>query len=286
MGTFPALPAGYMYDLSRDGTIIRWVNRSSLTLISTWNATQIASLCSMSSAVTSSQTIRGSQIALVIMFPTTRSITGIVQHIVNSNTNNGITTIPIYGSTDTTDGIDGSWGSPLVTLGAAHSASTLRTPVEIVGDYKALMFLNSYVHGTYDTVVTAYTLQAFGTTIPDGLALWDPTNDLPLGTSGLDHEDIYVGSPASIKTFRVKNLSSTMTASSINVSINNSSDYGSLYPETTFDIGGGYQSTVNIASLAPGAISPVISMKRAIPTALAAGTIEMAKLQAVATSWV
>jgi hypothetical protein len=285
MGTYPAMPAGYMYDLSRDGSVVRGFNDTSKALSATLTSGQVAQLQSMDNPGLGSgiYTIAtpDSIPSLSIMFPVARTLTGAVLQCMSSTGN-----IIFYGSNDTTNGIDGTWSA--LTTAITYTFGTLlepriRTPIALSGTYTAIkMQPNAQSGGGSST--RFYTIQIFGTTQPSGLVLWDPSSDVVLPSTALDYEDIYVGGGDVTTTFRIKNTAA-QTANNVVVSMDTASDYGIIDTETTFDIGGGFQASINITSLAPGAISSVITMKRNSPTVLSAGTIEMATLQAVATTW-
>lgn len=278
MGTYPLMPAGFAYDMANDGTVVKAINGVGNTLIATLSSAQVAALMDLKQNATYS--ISTDRPTLVVMFPGPRAITGaLIDQFANQVAN-----LVISGSNDTTDGIDGTWTTLHSTAGAYGSyrtAGVVRAPWALSGTWSALRFAHSY-----NAISISYwaSLVVFGTTAVSGVAFWDDTNDVLLDTADMDHGDLYVGAAASIKQFRIKNLSA-QTANTITVNARTASTFGVLDDDTTFDIGSGYAASIVIPSLAPGAISSVISMRRATPTVLAAGTIEMATVQAIVSSW-
>lgn len=194
-------------------------------------------------------------------------------------------------STDTTNGLDGTWttlrASGLGRVGGVKPGYRDNIQTQVVGGIKAIRF---YMPGTGSgESSTVYTFHLYGTIttgeVPHRLRIWHPTTDTPLTGPGLDFGDISrLSNP--IKTFRVKNISGTLTANSIVISREALTDASpTVVGVTTIDnAGSGYAASQNIGSLAPGAISGIISLKLS-PGASAALGLWRQRIKAAASSW-
>lgn len=196
-------------------------------------------------------------------------------------------------STDTTNGVDGTW-------------TTIANPMAY--NRNVVPYYRSEINAVSATAVTAVRLNVYmqrdtswlravhlyGTIsageTPDRLRLWHPTLDEPLddNTSAdgawLDWGDVTQGTTAD-KQFRIKNESTTLTANDINLSTNTLTDATvSIPPQITYSNGGAFSTTLAIGNLAPGAISPVITVRRTTPTN-ATLNVWTWRLLAEATSW-
>jgi hypothetical protein len=185
-------------------------------------------------------------------------------------------TITVYYSTDTTNGLDGSWTSTgesftaasvvratkpfyresasLVTFASPLSAIRgLRLTMDVAGSF---YFRSWHVYGTPASSATT-----------DRLAIWHPTSDAKASASWFDWGDAPQSSSAD-KTFRVKNLSSTYTANDIDIYIQaltpGSPSIAGMH--TLSDDTVTFQPTLNVSSLSPGEISSVFTIRRVIPS--------------------
>ena len=200
---------------------------------------------------------------------------------------------PIKVSTDTTNGLDGTWTT--ATTAWVKSYSTFRDSYrnEISGlggasSIKGIRF--EYAESAtgfagYDAGVHSLHLYGNISTTADRLAFWHPTADVALSATDLDFGDITRSSNYT-KTFRVKNLSLTLTATDIDISRNALSNgtptvTGKL---SLSDDGSTFSNSIGIYSLAPLEISNVITLKRsvAIDSLL---SVQSARLVASAASW-
>lgn len=210
---------------------------------------------------------------LTFIFPQFRDITHYSLWGGNLGGSNGrITT-----STDTTNGYDGTWTDHgLYALVNANKAA-LREEIKALtlSGIKAIRFgVTGNLNGGSQRpgLVHLYGGIAAGQT-PDRLRMWHPTLDEPLddntSTDGahLDWADIAQGTTAD-KQFRIKNNSATLTANSIVVSTEVLTDTSpALGGQITYSDGGPFASTVTIPSLAPGALSPVLTVRRSTDVA-------------------
>lgn len=173
-------------------------------------------------------------------------------------------------STDTTNGRDGTWTSrgTVTSASSTGNMTTARTEirtlsvagvkaVRVCGPGRNVFNSNRRATHIYGTITAGQT--------PDRVRLWHPTLDQPLSDTPayFDWGDTAQGSTAT-KTFRVKNNSSTLTANTITVSREALTDLSPTVVsqlDLSYD-GGGYGSTASIASLAPGAISNLVTLRR------------------------
>lgn len=199
-------------------------------------------------------------------------------------------------STNTTNGTDGTWTTRVAgTLTQFFSDNGVqmvdewRTGIQTVswsgikavrwdmsntGSPGALQVASFHIYGSLATGET-----------PNRLRLWHPTLDQELGAADLDFGDVpRVTAP--VKTFRVKNNSSSLTANSIVVSREVLFDPSpALLGALTIDnAGSGYGTSQNIGTLAPGAISGLISLKLDLDNTARLG-LGRQRIKAVAGSW-
>lgn len=201
-------------------------------------------------------------------------------------------------SRDTTTGLDGTWD--------AHSLHAVVPSRQTKPNYRMSSYLNRFVAGEISRSVRAVrvssnplvnlntnvlaTLHIYAnvssTATTDRLALWHPTLDQPLAPTWFDWGDVPRSSSAD-RTFRIKNLSSTLTAHSTDVAMEaltpaNPSLVGMhLFSSAS---GGGFVPSLNIPSLAPGALSPVFTVRRTVPANAEISTWS-ARITADVTSW-
>lgn len=216
---------------------------------------------------------------LIVIFPEMRNFTG---YYIDCDSSAGA----LKTSTDTTNGLDGNW----TTVAANFN---IRAPSDPVPDYrtsatavaggvvKAISF--SFGDPSFSSVINV--LHLYGTVPltenPDRLIFWEPVNDNATSGTYFDWGDLAQGT-VSTKQFRIKNNSSTKTASSITLS--STAVTFAMTVELSTD-GTNYASTINIGDLAPGTISSVLYVRRTVPAAEPLRP-QALYLQASATTWV
>lgn len=196
------------------------------------------------------------------IFPEMRDIEGyLVAH------SGGDTYQDLQTSVDTTNGYDGTW----VTRDTSPSRITSLpngwfrenvTGINVTG-VKAIRYRVKGNSGCGHIAFHLYGKYSTGEN-PNRLEFWDPSVDQRLAVNALDPGDggDIVQGQTYTSTFRVKNLSSTMTATNTLVTVETLTDGSpSIPPQIEFDDGGGYAPSVTIPSLAPGGISSVITMR-------------------------
>lgn len=164
-------------------------------------------------------------------------------------------------STNTTNGTDGTWTGFSAPYGGAYRSVTAQSIDginAIRGSHSGATGVTSlngvHLYGTYAaTEDTNY------------LEIWHPTLDQRIPPAFFDFGDIPRGT-TSERQFRVKNMSDTLTANTITVSINSLTDGSPSFAGMhTLSSGGGFASTVSISSLAPAAVSGVLTLRQAVP---------------------
>jgi hypothetical protein len=194
-------------------------------------------------------------------------------------------------STDTTNGFDGTWTARTPANGGS---ATGRTKVHVRNNIAAtsLSGVKAVRWGwdPYDAnQAKVHVLHLYGTLAsgesPDRLRIWHPTLDQEVGPAHFDWGNVPRGSSAD-KTFRLKNNSSTLTAGTISVSIEAPTNTTpSVSGQHTFSTDGTtFGATASLATLAPGALSPVITLRRVTPTN-AALALWWARVIATAAFW-
>ena len=192
-------------------------------------------------------------------------------------------------STDTTNGTDGTWSA----VALAFSVATAY-PVKPAYRQRITSVSASGIKGIRVTKSAAgnppsvYALHLYGapsSSAGDRLELWHPTLDERLGASALDWGNVPRGSSAD-QTFRVKNVSTTLTASGITVSLEAPTDTTPSVPgqHLLSYSGGAFAATAAVGNLAPGAISGVVALRRVVAANAGLG-VWAARVIADATTW-
>jgi len=189
-------------------------------------------------------------------------------------------------SSDTTNGVDGTWASYTAGNFLNNGKQQLRT---ITGNtalgIKGIRWRTSYPFYRDLANVHLYGNPASGETL-QRLELWHPTLDETLPAAYLDWGDVPRDTTATL-TFRVKNLHGTLTANTPQVAMTALEDTTpSVVSQTslsTDDIS--YTSQVTLANLAAGAISPLIYIKRETLETATLG-VWWWRVAATASSWV
>jgi hypothetical protein len=226
----------------------------------------------------------GNTATCVVIFPELRDIVGIYGPGGRGGAGR------IYTSPDTTNGQDGTW-----TLRAFSSTFPGRTPVptyyrqDIFTPTSALTGIKAVAYvGVFDggfSSLHIYGKPSSGQN-PDSLRMWQPVTDAEL-TGPLDFGDVPRGS-ISTMTFRVKNISGSHTANGpIGVTSETLYDAApSLLPQFNLSADGGttWASSLSLPSLAPGAISSVLTVRDSVNAGAALGPWAL-RLVASAASW-
>ena len=114
-----------------------------------------------------------------------------------------------------------------------------------------------------------------------GLAFWDATSDTIMNAKNFDFGEIGQGTTHT-RTFRIKN-NRNLTANNVNIAAP-SGGVGSVVAGLEFSDGGAFAPSITIPSIATGATSPVITVRRTVG-AVEAITNGCGRVTAVAQSW-
>ncbi len=249
---------GRQFPIDRDGSIVFGHNSSTPTVLTLGQVQELMNENESVYALSTNFTYHG------VLFPQLRTVTGFYVHSAGTAFN-------AQTSTDTTNGLDGVWTTRASSLTASGSSGTppyrvsfhgtgglATTPVLPYTGVKAIRF--EIPGQRWFLTMNIYGSIPVGTT-PDRLTLWHPTLDQELGAAGLDYGET-TRTFTYDKTFRVKNLSATLTANTIVVSTAALYDTSpTVLSQMTLSQGGSFASTQTITSLAPGAISAVCTLR-------------------------
>lgn len=226
---------------------------------------------------------------LVVVFPEKRDLAGLFFALRNEQ-NQNYDTVAVETSTDTTNGVDGTWsvvaGFPTGTVEYAVPAG--RSSIQSVvrpGIRGVKITRNSNL--SYDLRVFAF--HAYGSIAagasPDRLAFWHPTLDQEVVPSHGDWGDVMRNTSA-VMSFRVKNLSPSKTSTATRVALESLFDTTpTVLGQHALSLDGStYLSQVNVGNLAPGVISPVVYLRRITPVN-AVPSLWDVRAFAEATSW-
>lgn len=228
---------------------------------------------------------------VVVLFPQLHDLIGFYAA---DDQNSGFGTIALTAevSTDTTTGNDGTWTG----YRTQFDARTAVSDIPISPGYRSNIWVGAAAG------VKALRLSSVNTNQPtlsalhiygdisagsegDSLQLWDPAVDQRIAAAALDFGDV-PRSNVSQKQFRVKNRSATKTANSVVVGLEALTDATpSLGSQYQFSLDGStWASTVTVTSIAPGAISPLVYVRRSTDAA-AALSVWAARVTCVPGSW-
>lgn len=166
-------------------------------------------------------------------------------------------------SVNATNASDGTW----VNMTGGNVNGDLRSPT--VATYlgvRALKCNTSGLGGNSMALLHVYGKPSTGENT-DRLEIWHPTLDQRVGGAYFDWGDIQRTSTAD-RTFRVKNLSSTLTANTVMVTFNAETDTTPAVAGWHYlsSDGTNFSSSLSVGSLAPGALSPVYTVRRTVPS--------------------
>lgn len=280
--TVPGTP--FMFDT--DGTTVQYINPSSVA--SAVPSGEKTSLLDGSISTGITKTVSTGYHFFSFAFPQARDVTGFYcTHFSNDSANCFLYTI--YTSTDTTDGVDGTWAlhqsyaSSGVSPGWNGTNLSTRQNLYSVNwtAIKGVRLRFNQWNGS-DRTLYLYNFILFGTPFNySGLRFWHPTLDQPLTGQELDLGDVAQNGIYD-RTFRIKNTN-TQTANLIIISksvmLNNTAS------NVQFSDGGAYANTLNIASIAPDALTGVYTMRRAVGAAEQVGLPGQARITATVGSW-
>lgn len=286
-GNYPDAPALRMaYD--RDGTVGLVLNTTTPTVLKTLSAGEMATLNDEDVDSISAGGIGADQNwGVCLIFPELRTLSA---YMYSPTVHVFSIAKPLQTSVDTTNGLDGTWSSHSNTACVSGPSTPIgmRTSVTSVSHsgIKAVRFIRETGNSSNPLL---YNLHVFGSTQagqnPNRLRIWHPTLDQEVGAAYFDWADVAQGTSAD-RTFRVKNNSATLTANSISLTLGAPTDTTPSVPgqHLLSQDGSNFAASQNIGGLAPGGISPVITLRRVTPSN-AVFSVWWARVLAVAASW-
>jgi hypothetical protein len=266
-GNYPD-PSSWRMALDRDGSQITYGSESGA--VANLSAGSLITAGDDSSATTVNLTFGGGDevIFIAVIFPELRDIDGYAVFTTASPD------WVVQTSTNTTNGQDGTWTTINASYDPPNNTSAWRTAYTSGTALAVLAIRFYYANGI--SSVTLGSIHLYGEpapgTNPDRLVFWDAATDNKMPPATLDWGNV-PRSSSDDRTVRVKNLSATKTAANVRVSFDILIDGSPSVPgQHLVSYGGGaFLSQVNIGTLAPGAISGPITVRRVTPSSAQLG---------------
>lgn len=190
-------------------------------------------------------------------------------------------------SANTTTGVDGLWTSVTTSVDKTNTSSPFwRSHITSLPSLPANAIRFTFA---YDVNMRYPRIHLYGVSQPGQLSnrllAWHPTIDQRMPAAALDWGDVPRGSSED-RTFRVKNTSSLLTAITPSVSIDalnlQSPSVAGMYLVSSD--GAAFASTLTLPTMAPGAISRVLTVRRSTPGTATLG-LAGARLVLAAADW-
>jgi hypothetical protein len=227
-------------------------------------------------------------LSIYIIFPELRDLDGYFLTISTATILGNIVWGPFQGSTNTTNGLDGSWSNIDSTADGLFNVATIpnyRSMIHTVSatglaGVRFLVTNNSGAHNAAIPTLHLYGQPSSGAN-PDSLRFYNSAGTAELSTV-IDEGDI-ARSAVQVLPFTVKNISATKTASSINITTATLTDASpSLLPQFEFSSDGITFSSppFSIGSLAPGATTSTLYVQ---DTVNASAALSVWALRMIAT---
>ena len=196
------------------------------------------------------------------------------------------TSFGFWVSYDTTDGINGTWTqirtAAELEVWRGITTRQLRSvepfSFAAVRGFELRVAMNS---GQNDTFLL-YALNLFGDYSPAGLRFWHATEDREMDGNNLDFGDVSRNNSYT-REFRIKNLN-TLTANNVLIAAA-APNSGSTLAGMEFSDGGAYAVSQTISSIAPSAISSVITARRTVASNATENQIGNCRITATEGSW-
>ena len=284
-GLYPDVPAPRMA-YHRDGSVgfFHQPGSGELTVMSQENLDTLNDEDSDSVLIIDIYTLNNRYWGLI--FPELRDIVG---YFVAAVLSGGPSTGHVQTSTDTTNGMDGTWTQQLADWVNGGLSPAYRSNIQTVSwtGVKAVRFK---VDGgsTSSDVGNVYHWHLYGT--PNAaatryLAVTD-TGGTEVGGAYFDFGDKPRGGTPEIKQFKVKNLHGTLTANTITVGRQAMSEKSPIFlDDYEFSSDGvAYASSLSLGNLAPGASTGTLYVRRTTPINAQLG-LETGLITVSAASW-
>ena len=228
------------------------------------------------------------QLTTWLFFPEQREVSGIYYATAPEYGETGaIGTAVLKGSSDTTNGLDGSWETASWTPVSPEPATEVDQwrsgirAVSFTGPKQTIRLDLPGVGGSGGYVQLAllhvYGAKAAGQT-PDDIIFLDGLHSYAEFATDEDFGDVPLGT-TSTRTFKIKNASSTKTATTIDLQCNDA-DFVISTDDATWVV------TINIASLGAGASSSAMYIRNTSPSPGAALGPRFARIVCTVGSWV
>ena len=166
-------------------------------------------------------------------------------------------------STNTTNGMDGTW-TAISFPTSSSSKATLRSNILAITANNVVALRFRHVDNWGPAI---FVVHLFGkpSNLSNRLELWHPSLDQPLSDTPafFDYGNVMRNSAPITKSFRIKNLSTTLSANTITVGCEALTDATPTFvSQTQFSYdGSSYANTATISTLAPNTVSDVASVK-------------------------
>lgn len=270
-GSYPD-PPGHRIAYDRDGSTGVWTQAG--VYVRDLTQAELTDLNKERSGMTSSSVWNGHE--GVVLLPVPHDLSH-----VDGSFNNQFQTMSLAYSTDTTNGSDGTW-TALANGRYSSDLGAMRSPTAVgASGVVAVRFDSGWDWDPGEL----YRLHLYGTPVTpyDGVEFWHPTLDQRLDP--VEYGNVPRGNQADM-TFRIKNMSASLTANAVVLSAEALSDASpSVADDFTFAPDGStFTSTLDIGNLAPGAISSVVTVRKQTGVDAALG-LWWPRLLADPTSW-
>lgn len=217
-------------------------------------------------------------------FPEQREVTGLAIQDDSTFRNLAGALVAVEGSNDTTNGVDGTWEVTSI-IGTAYSNRSLDGwrrsiwSISFTGGKRTVRIgLSAQSAGELSPrLIHWYGEKAAGETPDDIIFIDHDTTPGAEYAAPEDFGDRPLGTSV-VRQFRVKNVSPTLTANSINIQCNDS-DFAISTDGVTWVV------TINIASLAAGAESATLYIRNTTPDPGALLGPRFARIVATVSSW-
>lgn len=228
--------------------------------------------------------------AMWVFFPEQREVTEVFLGTLSTITVQGTLVSSIQGSTDTTNGVDGTWQTATLSSPVGSGPQSLDSwrawfgSVSFTGPVSAIRIGLNWGIGNPSTVnhVNVAILHLYGTKgagqTPDDIIYLDGQHAYAAFTTVEDFGNVPLGT-TTVRTFKVQNSSATKTANSINLQCNDA-DFAISTDSVT------WVTTINIASLAAGASSAVLYVRNTSPSPGGRLGPRFARIVTTVGSWV
>ena len=191
----------------------------------------------------------------------------------------------LYYSTDTSDGTDGSW-SANQTFNADNRYTTQAALRDITAvSWSGVKGIRMWIVNPSGFVyaMNFRDIAFYGSYTSNGLVGWHPTLNQQIGGADLDIGDVALGT-VHTKTFRIKNGNATKTANTILISSTRGTA-GTIAGLEFSDDNTNWDATLSIPSIAPGAISSILYVRRTVGAGETPNIAGIAQITFTAGSW-